>query len=437
MADDNVGKELDKNNPDAEHTKVTIYTDKLCDESCACSKDKTSTVNLPEVGIKKPKTKKERNRKIILAAVFVVLNAIAIGAVLLMELKNENESFAGASALADVLGNNLIFLVFGFVAYLVHLMCDAAAYFAMIKECGYGNRVGLAIRVSILGKYYDNVTPFNTGGQPFQMAYMVRSNIDTPTACSLPIVKFAIRVFFINALAIVMFIFVKTEMSALVIVLACVGIFGSIILPLLLVLFSRNVPFLLRLTKGAVGLLHRMKLVKNYDKLVVKAQDTVDSFLAAFKYLGKHKRMIIIIGLVSLVDFVAINSLPFFAINALGGRVNFIKTLTETFYVSLSSGLMPTPGSSGAAEGAFYSVFANAVPAGYLFWAVLFWRIMVFYFPLAMGVGLLILEWIKGKSKVILVTKEVKWLSKKTINKKPTDAGVAEGEPAAQNSIER
>lgn len=415
-------------NPDA--TTIIVYSDKedKCGQSSPSAENKKP--ELPEVGLVRPKTKKERMRKALLAAAFVLFNVIAIGVVLLIEIKDESSTFAGAAALADVLGANSIFLFLGFMGYIVHVLCDAVAYFVMIKECGYGNRVGLSLRVAMLGKYYDNITPWHTGGQPFQMAYMARANIDTPTACSLPIVKYAIRVFFVDAVVITMFIFVKTEVSALLVVLACVGIFASTILPLLLILFSRNVPFLLRVTKSIVGFLHKIKLVKNYDKTVAKAQDTVDSFLAAFKYLGKHKRMIIIIGIFSVIDFIALSSLPYFVIRSLGGGVGFFKTITQTFYVSLASGLMPTPGSSGAAEGTFYGVFGSAVPAGYLFWAVLFWRMLVFYLPIAMGIGVLIVEWIKGKSRVMLVEKEIKWMSKKTINKKSGKAGVQEVSPA-------
>lgn len=403
--------------------KKVVYSDKIEKDNITSPK-----VELPQVGLVMPKTKKEKIRKSIFAIAFVLFNVIAIGIVLLLELKDDSKSFAGATALANVLGDYSIFLLLGVIVYLVHVMCDAAAYFALIKQCGYGNRVGLAIRVAILGKYYDNITPMHTGGQPFQMAYMAKSNIDTPTACSLPIVKYAIRVFFVDAVVIVMFVLIKTNVSPLLIALACLGMFGSTLPPLLLILFSRNVPFLLKVTKSFVRFLHKIKLVKNFDKTVAKAQDTVDSFLAAFKYLGKHKRMIIIIGILSVIDFVAVSSLPFFVICSLGGEVNFIKTITQTFYVSLASGLMPTPGASGAAEGTFYSVFAEAVPAGYLFWAVLFWRLMIFYLPLVLGVLLLIVEWIKGKSKVMLVDKEIKWLFKKTIN---TNAGGGQKEGSA------
>ncbi|HOK81350.1 MAG TPA: lysylphosphatidylglycerol synthase transmembrane domain-containing protein [Clostridia bacterium] len=399
--------------------KVTVYTDK--DPTEAPSACETAS-KLPEVGISIPKSKKERKKKLILTAAFVIFNLLAIGFVLLLELKKDSGGFAGSVALKEVMGKNIVFLIVAFGAYLVHVLCDAIAYFFLIKQCGYGNRPGLALRVSILGKYYDNVTPSHTGGQPFQMAYMVRANIDMPTACSLPIVKYAIRIFFVDAVIIGFFIFVKTDVSPLVIALASVGMFGTTILPLLLVIFSGNVEFLLKVTKKLVGFLHKIKLVKNYDKVVCKAQDTVDSFLAAFKYLGKHKLMIIIIGLVSVVDFVALSSIPFFIIKGLGGNADFFQTITKTFYVSLSSGIMPTPGASGAAEGAFYGIFGGAVPQGYLFWAVLFWRIAIFYLPIALGIGLFIFEWVKGKTKVMLVETEIRWMHKKTINKKSVDA---------------
>lgn len=424
-------------------TKIELTSDnsKVSDSGTVTDAEK---VGAPLSPIPEPPKPKSKKKKIILTLAFAAFNIIALAVVLFLELKNEKDSFVGAAALGNVMSGYIGFFFVALLMYGIHVACDAIAYFALIRQCGYGNRLGLALRVAILGKYYDNITPWSTGGQPFQMAYMYKANIDAPTACSLPIIKYAIRIFFFDAVVIILFASVKTDVSVLVKVLAAVGIFGSTILPLLLVIFSGNVPLFLKVTKWAVGVGKKLKLVKDYDKTVAKAQDQMDSFLAAFKYLGKHKSMIIIIGLVSVVDCIALSSLPYFIIRSFGvegGSIGFFETLTKTFYVTLSAGLMPTPGASGASEGTFYGVFSEAVPAGFLFWALLFWRLLVFYMPLILGVLTLIFDWFKGKSQVVLVKKDLSWRFKKTINRNVTvtaekGSGVKENTDNPLNGVE-
>lgn len=365
---------------------------------------------------KKEEAPKKKGNKWLLTLAFILFNIGAIAVVLLMELKSEADSFAGAADLASVMNRNLVWFFFAFMCYVVHVLCDAVGYFALIKTCGYGNRFLLALRVAILGKYFDNITPWNTGGQPFQIAYLVKANIDGPTACTLPIVKFAIRIFFVDAVILCLFIFVPMDISLFIRLMAYLGIFTSTILPLLLIIFSGKVDFMLKVTKKAVRLMYKLKLVKDYDKQVAKWQDTMDSFLAAFKYLGQHKYLILIIGAMSVLDSLSMNAIPYCIIRSLGGTGNLFRIMTQTQYVTLSSGLIPTPGASGASEGTFYSVFAQTVPTGFLFWAILLWRILVFYIPIFLGVIVQLTDWILGKKgKVKLVRSDVAWRARKTL----------------------
>ena len=400
----------DKNEELSEEAVVEEKTSESTE--IAESTEETATLSSEEEIINK---KKKRRKKIISTTAFITFNIIAIAVVLWLELKDSGSGFVGFGEVSGIINNLWYFLVIGFLMYFVHVFCDAIAYFALIRQCGYGNRFGLALRVAFVGKYYDNITPFNTGGQPFQIAYMTKSNIDIATSCSLPIIKYVIRLFTADIVIIVIFAITGFGESLFVTITAFAGMVVMAFLPLMLVVFSRYVDFVLRITEKFVALLHRMKLVKDYDKTVAKAKDTMDSFLAAFKYLGLHKKMIVIIGIVSVIDFLALSSIPYFLIRTLGGTGDVLQVISKINYVSLMASLFPTPGASGASEGSFYSVFETAVPEGCLFWAVLLWRIIIFYTPIFIGFCMQVVEWLVGHGKVKLVKKEMAWLSKKTI----------------------
>ena len=165
----------------------------------------------------------------------------------------------------------------------------------------------------------------------------------------------------------------------------------------------------------------KLKLVKNYDKAVGKARDTMDSLAAAYKYLSENRTTIIVLVILSMADLMILGLYPYFIVRALGGECGLFETVSKSYYVSLSSGIIPTPGASGASEASFYAVFDGLTPAGTLFWAVLLYRMLVFYLPIIMGVILHIVEALVGKrrvKRVTLVKREVAWYRRKTINNK-------------------
>ena len=365
---------------------------------------------------KKPKTKKEKRKKLLTTILFILFNVIAVGVVLFIEIKDSN--FMGFEDIMRRIGEHYEWLVILILAFAVHMLADTFVFFALIRKCGYGHRYALSAKVAFLGTYYDNITPWATGGQPFQMHYMAKSNIDTPTAITLPVVKHAIRVFAMDGLAIFFFIFAGTEVSGVILAGTIIWIIITPMLPLILMIFSKNIPFTLKMTRKIVHLGKKMRLVKDEEKAVAKAQDNVDSFIAAFKFLGKRKSIIIIVGLLSLIDLFAVATYPYLIVRMLGGSGNFGELISKAFYTTFAAGLIPTPGSSGAAEGSFYAVFNNVVPEGTLFWAVILYRVFTFYLPILCGVVIQLYDAIRGKRKVKLVKREITWLSQKTINNK-------------------
>ena len=86
------------------------------------------------------------------------------------------------------------------------------------------------------------------------------------------------------------------------------------------------------MTRKIVHLGKKMRLVKDEEKAVAKAQDNVDSFIAAFKFLGKRKSIIIIVGLLSLIDLFAVLAFRNEKMNFKSLRIVF-STNTNTYEI--------------------------------------------------------------------------------------------------------
>lgn len=60
-----------------------------------------------------------------------------------------------------------------------------------------------------------------------------------------------------------------------------------------------------------------------------------------------------------------------------------ILALNNFMYMAVS--LVPTPGSAGASEGAFYLLFSGIFPQSIMFMSMLLWRFYVYYLILFVG----------------------------------------------------
>ena len=66
----------------------------------------------------------------------------------------------------------------------------------MIHKTTGKHRPYLSLKTAILGKYYDNITPLGSGGQPFQIYYLTKGGVPGAESMYLPVASF-----FLNQLA--------------------------------------------------------------------------------------------------------------------------------------------------------------------------------------------------------------------------------------------
>ena len=95
--------------------------------------------------------------------------------------------------------------------FVVMVGAEALCYVLMMRVSGQGFRPWLAVKTTIIGKYYDNITPFSMGGQPFQMYYMAKSGLSTSTACSMPVIHHVVKLLVSNVAIVACYIFTSTN----------------------------------------------------------------------------------------------------------------------------------------------------------------------------------------------------------------------------------
>lgn len=340
---------------------------------------------------------KSRKKKILSIILFLLANALVVLVVILMEDKSQ-----GMEPWINVRGYfraNWYYLVLAFSMFFIILTGDTIVFFTLNNRMQRKNNLALSLKVSIVGRYYDRITPWATGGVPSQLAYLMKNKMKASDACAVTMSRHIMR-FFVTAPAVIIILAAsQITTNVWIMVLAVLSVFIGLIVPTFMLICAYKPKLGYVIAKGVISLLYKMKIVKDYDKEIEKLTAGVDNFVKGIQCLNTNKWVIIVLVLATLIELFANNAVPFFVMKALGASVNYWNIFVLCIFVAYASSLAPTPGGAGLAELSFYAIFASFLEGGLIFWAVLFWRLAIYYAPILLGFLLQLIEGAKGIAK--------------------------------------
>lgn len=323
------------------------------------------------LGTQAPVSNPKRRRWII--AILIVSNIIAIAIPLIMELTGGEN----AEDFRDIV-LNMNYLLLALACFVVAIFADWARYSTIIKSICRKFYPKTALQISIIGRYYDNVTPSGAGGQPFQIYYLNKDGIPKGESATIPISAFSLNqfAFVIIALAVILCGF-RLE-GSLMMIAVYVGVLLYFGIPFIIILFSLLPGRLNGLLKGLCKLLAKFRLIKDPDEKYNSWSVTIQKYQSALKQMWQHKILLASSLAAAILYYVSILSIPYFVLKAFGANVSFIDVFTLNTLIYCAITIIPTPGNAGAAESLFYGLF-RVVSPGYVFWATLIWRVFCYY----------------------------------------------------------
>ena len=359
--------------------------------------------------------KKKKSKKNLLLTLFLILFNIAIlGYVAYESFYGKDGNFLDQSAeVFSLWKKNFKFLLIAVSMPLVAVTAEGLKFAILTRhKTGVWNfRLGL--RTVIMGKYYDNVTPFSSGGQPFQIYYLNKDGVPLGTATSFPFISF-----FLNQLALVFItiaIMIYLNFAQLgsvnatyntIKVIAYIGLVFSIIVPLTIILVSIWPKLTKRIADFIVKMMEKIKFIRHKERHANTIYKTLDDYQESMSQY-KSKKSIGILAICFILSFIykfALMSAPYFVIRACGITPNYFEIFALTVLITVSVAIVPTPGNSGAAELSFQAIFNSALlsaglGAAFTFWNMLYWRFSVYYMFIILGIIELIILGFKRKRR--------------------------------------
>ena len=338
--------------------------------------------------------KKNRRMKIILFIIFVAFNA---GVILFTALREFGSK--PPEKLGFAFGPwNYLMIGAGFLCPLIAIGIETAKYMLMMKATKEKLSFKHAFETAALGKYYDNITPSGVGGQPFQIYNLHKAGYSNGSSMAMPLTGFFTMQTGFVILAILTFILNGDVVTGLEIrIPAYIGVVMYMFAPALIIIFTISEQAGETLIRFFVGIGAKIRLIKRPDKLIGSLIRTFSEHRESVLMISRKKWLLPVLLGLSFLFQVAMMSIPYFIIRAYNGDVSYVNLLSMTVYAYCAITIIPTPGNSGAAEGAFYIIFSQLDPTG-LFWSMLIWRLACFYLFIGIGIAIYAAKAVKAGS---------------------------------------
>lgn len=318
---------------------------------------------------------------------YIAVNIVIITVIGLLDpnLKDIGRAFM-ALKLQWVLGAAACMLVFWAMDALI-LRYSLAAVFKPwhFKGC---------MEVTLIGQYYNAVTPFASGGQPAQVYYMSRFGIPAGYSTSVLIIKYLIYQVVLSAFCAIAFLSKAGLIFSYPVAVVWISMIGFVINAggvFLIYFLSTNRGFIRKVVLAVLKFFHRVRIIKDLEKWKVRIEGAVEDFHGSLNmFRGNYKGMVVaaILTAIQLVFYFSVTFFIYRAFDLNDGAWADMIFVQSFLYLAVS--YFPAPGAMGASEGGFYLFFQRFFPEHLIFVAMVLWRFMTYYLNIIVG-GLVIL----------------------------------------------
>ena len=351
-------------------------------------------------------TKQKSKKKKLWNFLFFALNIVVVVGILTYQITQET-----ITPIGDIKNFRLYFLPIILATFGIVMALDAYRTNIFLKQSGNRSRPFLCYKMCAIGRYYDNITPMSSGGEPSQIFYMNHRGLNASSALSVPMGRYVVSQIswmLVGIFAVVMIAFSGVMDVSLVIVIGLVAFAANLLLLSVCLILSMSKKIGNKLVIKILKFLKKLKIIKHYEKQYEKVNGVVKNYQNTMQTYAKNKWKFLYTIFISIIVFLLIYSVPYFTYLLFGGTDYsvWLKMFVFAVMIDLASSIIPIPGGSGLNEISFTAIFGSIFPEGTVFWGLLIWRFMTYYSFVVQGICIIIYDYFVGNRKF-------KWLQKK------------------------
>lgn len=355
-------------------------------------------------------TKRQKFFKRLMSWLFIVIVAGVLAWTAYNDFFSEKKQLPPREYWAEIFSTRWYYII---LAILSLALCYAlkATKHSLISFSLTGKwRYGVCLGTSVIGLYYNYVTPLAVGGQPFEIYNLTKNGYSGGEASSMTISAFILhQIAFVICGFVSLGLFIGNALDIpenmvaaiprIISIIATVGLLLAFSVPLFVILFSFNSKVGEKLVTFVFFLGKKLKIVKNPAASKTKTLKNLTTNANCLKKLATNPVVFALDFLMSFGEHLSLCSIAYFTLKFFGfdwssrtGFTEWLQVVQLCFILYAAISFIPTPGNSGAADLSFYLLFDTGlglsgtnVYGGLAFPAMIVWRFLSFYSFIIIG----------------------------------------------------
>ena len=273
---------------------------------------------------------------------------------------------------------NLFYIILGLCMMFIFVGCEAMNTFSIMRALGQKISYIKCLGFAFIGFYFSSITPSSSGGQPAQMFYMNKANINLSYSS-------------LNLLIITVVYQMVLMFSVTINLLLTIGI--------LLAMFSKK--FIYQLIYLVTKWLGAIRIIKDVPATRFKLESLVKEYTIGADYLKTRPLLLLRVVFTTTIQLTSTYLVPYFVYKAFHlNDFTLLQIISLQSLVSLAVSSIPLPGAVGASENAFMSAFKLFFASNLIVPAMLLCRGISFYaFLIISGIISMIVHFLLTKEQ--------------------------------------
>lgn len=296
---------------------------------------------------------------------------------------------------------NLWIILFSILLYLLSLLFKSLSLGIFIKQYYKDYSIKSAYSLTLVGQFFNAITPFQSGGQPFQVYFLKKEGkkvSDCINAMLKDSLAYQIALVLIGTIAIVTNFLLDIYKDSSLNFLVFVGFVVNFIVFLFFILIITAKKTGLKIINHIVECIFNIKLIRKYNNKKELIKKWINDFYKTSKEIRKNKKEFLIAITYQIINFIMLYLIPFVILKAFGvTNINLLDSLIAISFVMLIGNFIPIPGATGGIEYGFYKFFGYYIGGTILTSSMLMWRFITY--ALGMIIGFIIFIYKKGVMK--------------------------------------
>ena len=278
----------------------------------------------------------------------------------------------------------LIAFIFLFIYYGFRALCIKRIARKFKSDYSFKN----ALRMVLETNFFHAITPFATGGQPYEVYSLSKTGIKVTDSISISIgnfITYQIALVLLGLIAIIsnlLFNIIEASLLKGLIILGFIINFLVIVILLWITISKktdRNILYVL------IDIGGKIKLIKKPEYKKDQLCEYLNDFTKGCEILFKSKMDMFLLIMFHLVALSILYLIPFTLFVGINVNIKLTDVIVIMSYVMLIGSFVPIPGGTGGLEYGFVAFFTKYIVGSKVNAIMLVWRFITYYFGLILG----------------------------------------------------